>query len=328
MFCVKCGQQLPDDAKFCFKCGTPTPGGANAAGAPAPTARAAPAASMAAAGGVQEFKCPSCGAPLKPVFGETVITCDYCGSSVSLGGSGWNEISKHTMLVPRLTDPDAMLGIVRAFMDTGFFNRKKFEESKVVDHKLSMIPYWILPVSASTNYQYTDVAVGVGSTVATMALSAAIGGAVNREMGGGGMFIPMMAGPSVNPTRQDSITGEYEYPVLAVRALSNYQPKDYAFALTERTFFDRKGVPSGAPILNGDLTEEAAKNAAKAYVTQLQSEQAHKRHRMVSHFQSDVQVSEGELLHAPIWQVTIEHKGGTVVFLVDAHSGRVMNAPA
>ncbi len=23
MFCVKCGQQLPDDANFCLKCGTP-----------------------------------------------------------------------------------------------------------------------------------------------------------------------------------------------------------------------------------------------------------------------------------------------------------------
>lgn len=326
MFCVKCGQQLPDDAKFCFKCGTPTPGnGAAANAAPGPTPAAPP---PIAPGGMQEFKCPSCGAPLKPVFGDTVITCDYCGSSVTLGGNGWNEISKHTMLVPKLIDGDAMLRVVRSFMDTGFFSRKKFEESKVVDQKLSMIPYWILPVSASTNYQYTDVAVGVGSTMATMAMSAVIGGAIERGSGGGGMFIPIVAGPTVNPTRQDSITGEYEYPVLAVRALANYQPKEYTFALTERTFFDRKGIPSGAPILNGDMTEDAAKNAAKSYVTQLQSELAHKRHRMVSHFQSDVQVSEGELLHAPVWQVTIEHKGQTTVLLVDAHSARVMSSPA
>lgn len=327
MFCVKCGQQLPDDAKFCFKCGTPTPGAAGAAAGATSAATASPTRAPAAPGGVQEFKCPSCGAPLKPTFGDAVITCDYCGSSVTLGGNGWNEISKHSMLLPKLVDGDAALAVVRSFMDAGFFNRKKFEESKVVDRKLSMIPYWILPVSASTNYQYTDVAVGIGSTVATMAMSAALGSAISRGSGGGGLFVPIVAGPPVNPTRQDTITGEYEYPVLAVRALANYQPKEYTFALTERTFFDRKGVPSGAPILNGDLTEEAAKNAAKSYVTQLQSEQAHKRHRMVSHFQSDVQVSEGELLHAPIWQVTLEHKGQTTVLLVDAHSGRVMNPP-
>ena len=30
MFCVKCGQQLPDNAKFCFQCGTPV-GGNNVA---------------------------------------------------------------------------------------------------------------------------------------------------------------------------------------------------------------------------------------------------------------------------------------------------------
>ncbi len=320
MFCVKCGQQLPDDAKFCFKCGTPMGGSA----APAPAAKAAPAA-PAAPPVVQEFKCPSCGAPLKPIFGETVITCDYCGSCVTLGGSGWKEISEHTMLVPKLVDADAVLALVRSFIDTGFFNRKKFEESQVVDRKLAMIPYWVLPVSATTNYQYQDVAVGVGSTVATMAMSAAIGGAINR--GRGGAFIPIIAGPTVNPTRQDTITGTYEYPVLAVRALTNYQPKEYTFALTERTFFDRKGVPNGAAILNGDMAEEAAKNAAKSYVTQLQSEAAHKRHRMVSHFQSDVQVSDGELLHAPIWQVTLDRKGDRSIILVDAHSARVMNAP-
>ncbi len=320
MFCVKCGQQLPDDAKFCFKCGTPMGGSA----APAPAAKAAPAA-PAAPPGVQEFKCPSCGAPLKPIFGETVITCDYCGSCVTLGGSGWKEISEHTMLVPKLVDADAVLALVRSFIDTGFFNRKKFEESQVVDRKLAMIPYWVLPVSATTYYQYQDVAVGVGSTVATMAMSAAIGGAINR--GRGGAFIPIIAGPTVNPTRQDTITGTYEYPVLAVRALTNYQPKEYTFALTERTFFDRKGVPNGAAILNGDMAEEAAKNAAKSYVTQLQSEAAHKRHRMVSHFQSDVQVSDGELLHAPIWQVTLDRKGDRSIILVDAHSARVMNAP-
>jgi len=322
MFCIKCGQQLPDDAKFCFKCGSPTPMGG---GAPAPAAKATPTTTPAAPAGVEAFKCPSCGAPLKPVFGETVITCDYCGSSVTLGGNGWKEISEHTMLVPKLVDPEAMLAIVRNFIDTGFFSRKKFEESKIVDQKLSMVPYWILPVSATTNYQYQDVAVGVGSTVATMALSAAIGGAINR--GRGGAFIPIMAGPTVNPTRQDTITGTYEYPVLAVRALTNYQPKEYTFALTERTFFDRKAVPNGATILNGDLTEEAARNAAKSYVTQLQSEAAHKRHRMVSHFQSDVQVTDGELLHAPIWQVTLDHKGDRSIILVDAHSGRVMNTP-
>jgi ribosomal protein L40E len=27
MFCIECGTELPDEAKFCFKCGKPTAGG-------------------------------------------------------------------------------------------------------------------------------------------------------------------------------------------------------------------------------------------------------------------------------------------------------------
>lgn len=320
MFCSRCGQQIPDDAKFCFKCGTPI----GTSGATGQTASApnTPAAPPVAPSGVTEFKCPSCGAPLHPVFGEAVISCDYCGSSVSLGGNGWKAIQKHTMLAAKLTDPASVMPVVRAYVDTGFLHRKRFEESTVGEQKLTMVPYWVLPVAATTNYQYQDVAVSAGSTMATMAGSALLGNALSR--GRGNTFIPIMAGPVVNPTRQDTISETYDFPIVAVRSLNSYQPKEYAFALADRAFFDKKGVPAGVPILNGDLTEEAARSAARSYVTQLQTEAAHKRHRMVSQLHSDVQVSEGELLHVPIWQVSLDRKGERTVILVDAHASKVM----
>ncbi len=33
------------------------------------------------------LKCPSCAAPIAPKFGEMIITCEYCGSSITLGSS-------------------------------------------------------------------------------------------------------------------------------------------------------------------------------------------------------------------------------------------------
>ncbi len=78
IYCTKCGTQLPDDARFCAKCGAAiggVPGGAPAAAA-APTAAGATPSVTIAPAGVQELKCPSCGAPIKPEFGDTVITCD------------------------------------------------------------------------------------------------------------------------------------------------------------------------------------------------------------------------------------------------------------
>jgi hypothetical protein len=128
----------------------------------------------------------------------------------------------------------------------------------------------------------------------------------------------------VNPTRSETISGQFEYPVVAVKSMSAYQPKDYQFSLTDRTFFDKKNIPAGTQILNGDLGEDAARHAAQAFVQQLQSEAAHKKHSMVSQLKTQVDISEGELLHVPIWYFQLDRKGQKTTFLIDAHAGRVI----
>ena len=199
IYCTKCGTSLPDDAKFCAKCGTATAGGATG-----PSAAPAAGPTIAAAG-VQEMKCPTCGAPIKPVFGEMVITCDYCGGSVSLGGAGWKEIQKHTMLPLVVQDQAAALATVRASVDQGLFHRHDFEESKIDEAKLSFVPFWVLPASASTTYQYQAAAAAIGGTVGTMAAAELLGGALGGRRGGT-TIIPIMAGPVVNPTRSETIS--------------------------------------------------------------------------------------------------------------------------
>ncbi|HYA69914.1 MAG TPA: zinc ribbon domain-containing protein [Thermoplasmata archaeon] len=320
-FCMKCGQQLPDGAQFCLKCGTPvgaTAGGGAAAAPPAPSS-----SPTIADAGVQELKCPTCGAPIKPTFGEAVITCDYCGGSVTLGGQGWKAISKHTMLTLAVTDRDAVMKVVQAYLDQGFLHRHFLEESKIVEERLSYIPFWVVPTTASTTYQYQAVAETVGVTAGTMAAGALLGRAVTGGKGGIAV-IPIMGGGVVNSNRSETISGQFEFPVVAVKAMSGYQPKDYQFSLPDRTFFDKKAIPSNAPILNGDLTEDAARSAAEAFVKQLQSEAAHRKHHVVSALQTQVQVSEGELLHTPIWYFRFDHKGQNVTVLVDGHAGRVI----
>jgi hypothetical protein len=321
MFCSKCGAQLPDDARFCSKCGASI-GGAGGAPPPPPPPPSSSAAPIAAAG-VQELKCPSCGAPIHPTFGETVITCDYCGGSVTLGGQGWKEINKHTMLTLKVTDPQAALKVVHGWIDEGFFHRHDFEESKIVETKLTFLPFWVMPSSASTTFTYQAVATSVGATAGTIAAGALLGSALGGRRGGFAV-VPIMAGPVVNPNRSDTISGQYEYPVLAVKAMTNFQPKDYQFDLAGRTFFDKKSIPSGTQVLNGDLSEDAAKGAARAYVQQLQADAAHKKHSTCSNLKSDINVGDGELLHAPIWQFVLEHKGQRQMIIVDGNAGRVM----
>jgi len=51
----------------------------------------------------------------------------------------------------------------------------------------------------------------------------------------------------------------YNFPVVALKALAEHQPKDYHFDLQARTFFDVTKVSKEIKILNGDVGEEAAK---------------------------------------------------------------------
>ncbi len=335
MNCTQCGAALPPNAKFCYACGAGVfaPGGAPpppGAGVPPPppppgaTSTRSGAPTIAPAG-VESLKCPNCGAPIKPSFGDAVVTCDYCGSSVSLGGQGWRQINKHTLLLAKVTNRDEALVPVHRFLDAGFFHRKEFEESKIVEERLAFVPFWVVPVTATTNYQYQDVAVSVGSTVATVAaaelLGSALGGGGNR---GGFLPIPIVTGPTVNPTRADSFSKTYEFPVIAVKGMSSYQPKNYSFSLDDRLVFDKKSIPGGAVVLNGDLTEDLAGNSARSLVTQLQAEEAHKRHHMVSNLSTSAEVSDAELLHVPIYSFQLDHKGARRTILVDAHAGLVM----
>jgi len=251
-----------------------------------------------------------------------VISCDYCGGSVTLGGQGWKEISKHTMLPLAVPDRDVAMKVVRGYLDQGFLHRHFLEESKLVEERLTYVPFWVVPTSASTTYQYQAVAETVGTTVGTMAAGALIGSALGGRRGL--TVIPIMGGPVVNATRSETISGQYDYPVVAVKAMSAYQPKDYQFSLTDRTFFDKKSIPTSVQVLNGDLGEDAARNAAEAFVKQVQSEAAHKKHRVVSSLSTEVNVTEGELLHAPIWMFRFTHKTDNVTVLIDGHAGKVI----
>ncbi|MCI4348502.1 MAG: hypothetical protein L3J97_07800 [Thermoplasmata archaeon] len=77
-------------------------------------------------------------------------------------------------------------------------------------------------------------------------------------------------------------------------------------------------------MLNGDVGIAEAQQAARSYVAEMQAETARKKHFNVSGVQSQVDVGEPELLHAPVWYFSLNHKGKPAVLLVDANASRVM----
>ena len=124
----------------------------------------------------------------------------------------------------------------------------------------------------------------------------------------------------------DQMDANYNFPVIALKALTAYQPRDYQFALDGRSLFDITKIPKGIKVLNGDIGEDVAKSQAKTLVDQLQSDKAHAKYHMIQQLTTQSEVGDVELLHAPIWFAKYDHKGNKIILVVDANSGRVINS--
>src|SRR5437879_206330 len=139
MYCLNCGSQLTDDAAFCSIPGTRTS---------SPGHKLQDQSSVGTSGSrqilalsnAQSLKCPSCGAPIAPKFGEMIITCEYCGSSITLGGAGWANIQKQTMLPLTIQSTDEISSRVKSMMYRGMLNRHLPESSSLEEMTLSLVP--------------------------------------------------------------------------------------------------------------------------------------------------------------------------------------------
>lgn len=326
---MKCGTKLPDDASFCYKCGAKV----SPQEQQGPATQGATQRPVLASSDAKELKCPSCGAPIAPKFGEMVVTCEYCGTSVWLGSDGWRSIEKHSMLLPKYTERDRILAIIHDTMDRGVIHRHLQESSTLEEMSLAMVPYWLIPVSARTTIVAANVAAEVGTIAATGVLAGILGGEMGGRGRGGGLVDGLLIGSvlsggmggGANTKKAVELDNNYLFPVVGVKALMEYQPRDYEFDLSGRELFDPAKV-KGIKVLNGDLGEETAKYQAKTLVDSLQSQKAHSQYHMIQQMSTQSDVGDGELLHAPIWFVRYDHSGKKIVFVVDANSGRLVNS--
>jgi hypothetical protein len=222
------------------------------------------------------------------------------------------------------------------------------------------VPYWIVSVSARTTVTAADETAQIAQTATTAALMGIIFGGMSGGFGGGGggrgggrrrlfeggvgtgglltgafrlgrmrimgfgMGMGMGRGGGMRKTQQ--MDENYNFPVIALKALTDYQPRDYQFNLEGRELFDISKLPKGVKILNGDISEEVAKSQAKTLVDQLQSQKAHAKYHMIQSIHTDLDVGDVELLHVPVWFAKFDHKGKKIVLVIDANSGRVINS--
>jgi hypothetical protein len=281
------------------------------------------------------LRCPHCGAPITPKFGEMIISCEYCGTAVMLGSEGWRGVHKQSMLPLKLEEQNKVSAEIRSLMDRGLLHRHLYEDSKLEELNLSYVPYWIVSVSARTSIIASDVAVQVGEIATAAALFGVMGSAMSGRRRGVGIAGPLLAGAMLGTMmgpgqagaqRAYQMNNNYNLAIVAVKAFNEYQPKSYQFNLHERMLFDVSKIPKGVKILNGDVGEEAAKYQAKALADQLQSEKAHAQYHMIEQLKTDIDITETELLYAPIWFAQYDHKGKKIILVIDGNSSGVINS--
>jgi hypothetical protein len=256
------------------------------------------------------------------------------------------------MLTLEVATVDQVNSIITPMMDRGLLHRHLHEDSTQEELSLTYVPYWIVSVSARTSITAVDEAAQIAQTASTAVLMGVIFGGMSGGFGGGrrraferqfatgnpfssilGLKrIRIMAwgmgmgygGGGMRKTEQMDMN--YNFPVIALKALSDYQPREYQFNLDGRELFDISKLPKDVRILNGDISEEVAKSQAKTLVDQLQSQKAHEKYHMIQSIQTDSDVGDVELLHAPVWFAKYDHKGNKIVLVIDANSGRVINS--
>jgi hypothetical protein len=142
----------------------------------------------------------------------------------------------------------------------------------------------------------------------------------------GGVMMGGFGGGSGGSIRAYSLDQNYNYPVVAVKGLLDYQPRNYAFNLQDRIVFDASKLPKGVKVLNGDVGEDSAKYEAKTNVDQIQSQKVHQQHHSVRSMTTEVDITDPELLHVPVWFAKFDSSGKKIILVIDGHSGKLINS--
>ncbi len=320
MFCNFCGAPqgvIPPAAGAPVAPGTPSQAAGQAYN-PAAVAAPAPPPPMP-----QSLKCTSCGAPLKPSSGLAVVVCEYCGAATTMGAGGAAQvIQKHFMLASTIGQEQA-LNAGGQWLNQGLLRRKVAETSDVGNTVLKYVPYWVVPTTIVADYVGTR-----GTGVAQMR-----GETTGKKILGGALFA-LNAAAMANQNRnvqpqvtrvRDRIQISKNIPVVAVRGYNKYQPEGgYEFNEAAKINFDKR-KSGGAQVMDGDVAEAEAKQLAGGQAQKVAEREAKKRVDSLESIQVYPTMTDGELLHVPVYFVEYTHKGKAMFIAIDGNAGHVMN---
>jgi len=289
-----------------------------AAPMPAPQPRPAPPREMITS-------CTRCSAPLSPNQEDLIITCRYCGYTVSMATQ--DEIKRHSMLENRMLTQQAV-ETAQKHMDKGIFRSGVSRDAQITNVKLRYIPFWVFPINTST--QLSGVT-GQGIAGEIHQAQEALSDKRSSKLSKFGKLVIAGASAYAEMQQKDrkprnvvlSFSNYYVWPMLARKTMIS-EINFYDVPAAKKIPFDVGRIPSDAEFLNTEFNEEEAKSRVKPEVEGKERLIASGKVDTLQSCSTNVTIGEGELVHAPIWFVQYSLSGDNYVILVDGCEGKVL----
>jgi len=269
--------------------------------------------------------CPKCGASINPSQEDLIVTCRYCGFTVTLAGR--DEIKIHSMLENHLYTQQAVEA-AQNYMDKGVFRSGVAREAKITNVKLRYLPFWAFPVTTCTSFSGTT---GAGLAGEMHQVENAFADKRASKLSKFGSLLKAGASAYMENQQKNqgprtvslSFSSSYNWPILARRsAIAEINYFDVPTA--KKIPFDVGRVPPDAEVLNSEFKQEEAKLKVRADVENRERNIAFGKVDALQSCNVNATVGDGELVHAPVWFVQYSLNGENYIILVDGSEGKIL----
>jgi DNA-directed RNA polymerase subunit RPC12/RpoP len=269
--------------------------------------------------------CSNCGAPFSVTQEDLVVTCRYCGFTMTVATR--EEIKKHSMLENRLFAQQAVEA-AQKYMDKGIFRVGVSKDASITNVKLRYVPFWVCPANANTFFK------GVTGTGIMGEIHQAQEATSDKRSSGFAKFGKLvLAGAKAYSEMQQkdrrpqtvsySFSNNYIWPTLGRQTMIS-EINYYDVPAARKIPFDVGKIQPDAEFLNIELNEEEAKAKVKSEVEAKERLIASGKVDTLETCNVNVALGEAELVHAPVWFVHYTLKGENYVIAVDGCEGKVL----
>jgi len=269
--------------------------------------------------------CSNCGAPLSVTQEDLIITCRYCGFTMTVATR--EEIKRHSMLENRLFAQQAVEA-AQKYMDKGLLRIGVSRDAVITNVKLRYVPFWVCSANANTFFR------GVTGAGIMGEIHQAQEAVTDKRASGLKKFGKLvLAGAKAYAEMQQkdrkpqkvsySFSNNYIWPTLARRTMIS-EINYYDVPAAKKIPFDVGKIPPDAEFLNIELNEEEAKEKVKAEIEAKERLIASGKVDTLEACNTNIVLGEAELVHAPVWFVHYTLKGENYVIAVDGCEGKVL----